>query len=85
VFADGEVDRSPTSGVSGMAALLHADGQLAGESVVIESITGSQFRVELRPTTFGPYAAVIPFVEGQAFISGQHLDPADPFPQGFFR
>jgi proline racemase len=41
VFADGEVDRSPTgSGVSGMAALLHADGQLAaGESVVIESIT----------------------------------------------
>ena len=90
VFADGEVDRSPTgSGVSGMAALLHADGQLEpGQSVVIESITGSQFRVELRrPTTFGPYAAVIPFVEGQAFISGQHrfyLDPADPFPQGFF-
>ncbi len=89
VFADGEVDRSPTgTGVSGRLALLHAKGELApGERIRIESILGSSFtgrvREELR---FGPYKAVIPEIEGRAFITGQHsfiLDPNDPFQNGF--
>ncbi len=45
VFADGEVDRSPTgTGVSARAALLHARGHLAlGQPITIESIVGSVF------------------------------------------
>jgi hypothetical protein len=34
----------------------------------------------------GPYAAVVPTIAGQAWISGLYqmgLDPTDPFPQGF--
>ena len=47
IFAEGEVDRSPTgTGVSGRAALLHDAGQLPdGETIVIESILGTCFGV----------------------------------------
>ena len=89
IFADGQVDRSPTgTGVSGRAALHHARGELAvGVPLVIESLIGSRFSVTVeRTTTFGPYAAVIPRVEGQAFITGQHrfvLDPKDEIGPGF--
>jgi len=54
---------------------------------VIESIIGSRFTVRLiETTTFGPHAAVIPEVEGRAFITGCHtfcIDPDDPLRQGF--
>lgn len=89
VFADGEVDRSPTgTGVSGRLALLHARGKLVpDEPIIIESIIGSSFTgmitEELR---FGPHKAIIPEIEGRAFITGQHtfiLDPQDPFRDGF--
>lgn len=89
VFAEGEVDRSPTgTGVSARAALHHARGELAvGHPLVIESILGSRFTVRvIETTTFGPYAAVIPEVEGRAFITGRHtfcLDPDDPLRHGF--
>ena len=45
VFAEGEVDRSPTgTGVSARLALHHARGELAvGEEIVIESILGTCF------------------------------------------
>ena len=90
VFADGEVDRCPTgSGVSGRMAIHQARGDLSpGESIQIESITGSVFRGSVVETlNFGEYPAVIPEVEGTAFITGAHtfvLDPKDTFPQGFF-
>ena len=47
IFAEGEVDRSPTgTGVSGRAALLHDAGRAAdGETIVIESILGTCFGV----------------------------------------
>jgi len=90
IFANGEVDRSPTgSGVSGRMALHYKKGDLQiGEEMKIESITGSIFTasvVEL--VKFGEFDAVIPRVEGTAFITGQHeflLDPEDPFQEGFF-
>ena len=73
VFADGEVDRSPTgTGVSGRVALEHARGRLgAGARLVVESIIGTRFvgRV-LRETTFGPHPAIVPEVEGSAWIAG---------------
>ncbi len=89
VFADGAVDRSPTgTGVSGRAAICHARGELdLGEEMTIESIIGSRFTVRVLETLpFGPYEAVIPEVEGSAFITGRHeflIDPADPLRRGF--
>jgi proline racemase len=89
VFADGEVDRSPTgTGVSGRVAIEHARGRLApGVPFVVESIIGTRFvgRVA-RETTFGPHRAVVPEVEGSAWISGRGemwFDPRDPLRAGF--
>ena len=89
IFAEGEVDRSPTgTGVSGRVALEHAKGRLAvGEPFVIESLIGTRFtgRV-LRETTFGEYAAVVPEVEGRAWIIGRNellITPDDPLKEGF--
>jgi proline racemase len=89
VFAEGEVDRSPTgTGVSGRLAIHHARGQVRiNEPVVIESIIGSKFigRV-VKTTRFGPYNAIIPEVEGTAHITGRHeflIDPADELRHGF--
>jgi trans-L-3-hydroxyproline dehydratase len=90
VFAEGEVDRSPTgSGVSGRAAIHHARGDLtAGETIRIESIVGSVMGVTVVDTcAYGPHAAVIPEVSGSAWITGRStfvLDPDDPFAEGFF-
>ncbi len=89
VFADGEVDRSPTgTGVSGRVAIEHARGKLkTGELFVVESILGTRFvgRV-VRETMFGPHRAVIPEVEGSARITGRAelwFDPDDPLREGF--
>jgi len=89
VFAEGEVDRSPTgTGVSGRMAIHHARGEIGlNQPMVIESIIGSRFtgRV-IKTTTFGPHSAVIPEVEGTAHITGRHeflIDPSDPLKEGF--
>ena len=89
IFAEGEVDRSPTgTGVSGRVALEHTKGKLGvGEPFVIESLIGTRFTGRVvRETTFGEYAAVIPEVEGNAWITGRHeflIDPGDPLKDGF--
>jgi trans-L-3-hydroxyproline dehydratase len=89
IFAEGEVDRSPTgTGVSGRLAIHHARGEVGvDERIVVESIIGSRFsgRV-LETTTFGNHPAVIPEVEGAAHICGRQeflVDPTDPFRDGF--
>jgi proline racemase len=89
VFAEGEVDRSPTgTGVSGRLALHHARGEIgANEIVEIESIIGTCFTGRVvETTTFGPYKAVIPEVAGSAYITGRHeflIAPDDPLRDGF--
>ncbi len=89
VFADGEVDRSPTgTGVSGRAAIHSLRGELAvGESIVIESLIGTRFQVTVRGRTeFGGLAAVVPEVFGTAHRTGRHrfvLSPGDPLGDGF--
>jgi len=89
VFAEGEVDRSPTgTGVSARLAIHHARGDIgAGEPMTIESLIGTTFTGRVvRTTTFGPHPAVIPEVEGSAFITGRHeflIDPGDPLKDGF--
>jgi len=91
VFADGEVDRSPTgTGVSARLALHHARGELtAGETIAIESILGrdSIFSGRVVETArVGQYPAVVPEVGGTAFVTGRHefvVDPRDRLGQGF--
>lgn len=89
IFADGEVDRSPTgTGVSARMAIQHARGKIGiGDSMVIESITDSRFTGSVVDSVkFGEYDAVIPRVEGTAHITGRHeffIDPEDSLRHGF--
>ena len=90
VFAEGEVDRSPTgTGVSGRAAIHHFRGELsARETITIESIIGSSFDVRVAAeTTVGRLPAIVPEVTGTAHVTGRHeflIDPEDPLRDGFF-
>lgn len=89
VFAEGEVDRSPTgSGVSGRIAIEKARNTIDYNSkLTIESITGSVFNCSLiSEKEYGPFNAVIPQVEGTAHITGMNtfiIDPNDPMKNGF--
>lgn len=89
VFAEGEVDRSPTgTGVSARAAIHFARGELQlGRKITIESILGSVMTVAaVESTKFGPHDAIIPEVSGAASITGRnefYFDPDDPFREGF--
>ncbi len=89
IFAEGEVDRSPTgTGVSARAAIHYAKGELQlNQKITIESILGSLMTVQaVAATKFGPYDAVIPEVSGAASITGRnefYFDPEDPFREGF--
>jgi proline racemase len=89
IFAEGEVDRSPTgTGVSARVAALHARGLLPlGEEIVVESIIGSRFTGRaVAETRVGDRPAVIPEVGGRGFLSGfaQYvLDPEDEVGTGF--
>ena len=89
VFAEGEVDRSPTgTGVSARMALHHSRGEIGvDEPMVIESLIGTRFVGRVVQTVkFGPYDAVIPQIEGRAHITGRHeflIDPRDPLKTGF--
>jgi trans-L-3-hydroxyproline dehydratase len=91
VFANAEVDRSPTgTGVSARLALHHAKGEIAdGQQIVIESMLGSASTFSGRVVgraQVGSYPAVVPEVGGTAFITGRHefiVDPSDRVGQGF--
>lgn len=89
IFADGEVDRSPTgTGVSARTAIHVARGDIGlHEPFVVESILGTTFTGEaVAIETYGPYEAVIPQVTGSAAIVGRSewlLDPDDILTGGF--
>ena len=89
IFAEGEVDRCPTgTGVGGRLAIHHTRGEVGlREPIVVESILGTTFTGQvIETTTFGPYDAIIPEVEGTAHITGRHeflIDPEDPLKDGF--
>jgi trans-L-3-hydroxyproline dehydratase len=89
IFAESEVDRCPTgSGVSGRMAIHHARNEITiGEKMSIESITESVFQGSVvRTEDFGTFKAVIPQVEGTAYITGMNtfvIDPNDPMKYGF--
>jgi proline racemase len=89
VFANRELDRSPTgSGTAGRIAQLHARGRLQrGETLVNESVIGSVFRGRiLQETEVAGQPAVIPEIQGDAFICGfgnWTIDERDPLGYGF--
>ncbi len=89
VFAEGEVDRSPTgSGVSARAAIHYARKEIQKEqSITIESLLDTLMQVKVtEEIRFGQYDAVIPQVSGTAFFTGQHkfyFDPNDLLNKGF--
>jgi trans-L-3-hydroxyproline dehydratase len=89
IFANGEVDRSPTgTGVSARMAIYYARGDIAAnKSLVFESIIGTRFSGRVVETVRqGPYKAVIPEVEGTAHIIARnefYIDPDDPLRHGF--
>ncbi len=89
IFANGEVDRSPTgTGVSARLALETMHGKLKqGQPFIVESILGTRFTGKVRGTTkLGEYDAVIPQIEGRAWITGRHeflISPGDPLKEGF--
>jgi proline racemase len=85
----GKIDRSPCgTGCSARLAVLHARGVLAmGQGMIGRSIIDSRFdcRIESE-TTVGGRKAIVPSIEGSAWITGTHqqmLDPSDPWPGGY--
>jgi proline racemase len=85
----GKIDRSPCgTGCSARLAVLFARGVLAvGETMIGRSIIDSRFdcRIEAEARV-GDLAAIVPSIEGQAWITGVHqhmLDPSDPWPRGY--
>ena len=89
IFADGEVDRSPTgSGTSARLALLDASGRLQrGKNLTNGSIVGTDFVSQVvGEARVGDIPAVITEVEGSAYLTGYHhfvLEPSDPIGTGF--
>ncbi len=88
VFADGQVDRSPCgTGTAAVMAVLDAMGLLSDERPFVhESIIGTQFSgtVDAR-TRVGEHAAVVPRIEGRAWVTGEHefmIDDEDPLREG---
>src|SRR6266699_1725591 len=91
IFANAEVDRSPTgTGVSARLALHSARGEITeGQNIIIESILGAASTFSGRVvghTRVGTYEAIVPEVSGRAFITGRHefiLNPRDELGRGF--
>ena len=91
IFANAEVDRSPTgTGVSGRVALHYAKGEITdGQQIIIESILGAVSTFGGRVAghaQVGLYQAVVPEISGRAFITGRHefvIDPSDELGRGF--
>lgn len=90
IFADREVDRSPTgTGTSGRAAQLFLRGRLGlNQPFINGSIVGSSFEVRVTDTLkVGSLDAALTEVTGTAHIMGNNqwvLEDSDPFPTGFF-
>ncbi|TPM01653.1 MULTISPECIES: proline racemase family protein [unclassified Mesorhizobium] len=89
VFAEAQVDRSPTgSGVTARLAAMHAKGEIAtGQTRTFESIAGSRFSGAVaRMAKAGPHEAIIARVGGRAYYCGRAefiVEPDDELGRGF--
>jgi len=89
IFANAEVDRSPCgTGTAAVMAVVDAMGLLSDERPFVhESVIGTRFngRVSSR-TVVGEHQAIVPEIEGSAWITGEHtflVDENDPLKDGF--
>ncbi len=89
IFADAEVDRSPCgTGTAAVMAVIDAMGLLSEDRPFVhESLIGTRFtgRVSSR-TVVGEHQAIVPEIEGSAWITGEHtfvIDQRDPLRDGF--
>ena len=89
IFADAEVDRSPCgTGTAAVMSVVHAMGLLpADRPFVHESLIGTKFTGRIASHTFvGDKEAIVPEIEGSAWITGEHtfiVDDEDPLKDGF--
>jgi proline racemase len=89
IFADAEVDRSPCgTGTAAVMAVLSEMGVLTeGSPFTHESIVGTLFTGRITAhTKVGEHAAIVPEIEGSAWITGEHtflVDGDDPLKAGF--
>lgn len=89
IFAEAEVDRSPCgTGTCAVMAVLSGMGVLGPENTFVhESILGTRFQGRvIRETLVAGTAAIVPEVEGDAWITGQNeflIDENDPLRHGF--
>jgi trans-L-3-hydroxyproline dehydratase len=89
IFADAEVDRSPCgTGTAAVMAVVDAMGLLgADRPFVHESLIGTRFKGRVTSRTeVGELQAIVPEIEGSAWITGEHtflVDESDPLKDGF--
>lgn len=89
IFADAEVDRSPCgTGTAAVMAVLNDMGLLFDDGPFIhESIVGTTFKGRvLERVMVGERPAIVPEIEGAAWITGEHtflIDGDDPLKAGF--
>jgi 4-hydroxyproline epimerase len=88
-YGDKAIDRSPCgTGTSARMAQWYAKHKLKkGDAFIHESIIGSRFtgRIE-EETTIGGKPAIVPSIEGWAFVTGYNtiiIDDDDPYAHGF--
>jgi proline racemase len=89
VCAAAAADRSPSgTGTAAVMAVVDAMGLIGPETPFVhESLIGTRFtgRIAAR-TTVGGYPAIVPEIEGAAWITGEHafvIDEDDPLSEGF--
>lgn len=89
IFADAEVDRSPCgTGTCAVMAVVDAMGLMpADRPFGHESIIGTLFKGKITGRTrVGGYDAILPELEGSAWITGEHVflvEDEDPLKGGF--
>jgi proline racemase len=89
IFGGAGAERSPGgTGTAAVMAVVDAMGLIeSGTAFVHESLIGTRFtgRIVAR-TTVGEYPAIVPEIEGKAWITGEHtflIDEDDPLKRGF--
>jgi proline racemase len=89
IFADAEVDRSPCgTGTAAVMAVVDAMGLLSPDKPFVhESLIGTRFAGRVTAHTMvGEHQAIVPEIEGSAWITGEHtfiVDDTDPLKNGF--
>lgn len=89
IFSGAEAERSPGgTGTAAVMAVVDAMGLIGTDTPFVhESLIGTRFtgRIAAR-TTVGEYPAIVPEIEGSAWITGEHtflIDEDDPLKGGF--